>query len=126
MADSRDSLRHSLLTQPCDVGDRPRTVVGHLSPSLYPEVTPMTGYIDANRPPGLLPADYNPRHKLLEAPRSIQIGWARRRRVDKDARRDEAARGRAVDRLARPGSPLQILHPERLRLPTRNTLPAIA
>src|SRR2546430_17098543 len=99
MADSRDSLRHSLLTQPCDVGDRPRTVVGHLSPSLYPEVTPMTGYIDANRPPGLLPADYNPRHKLLEPPRSIQIGCARRRPVDKDARRDEAVPGLAADQL---------------------------
>ena len=56
----------------------------------------MTGYIDANRPPGLLPADYNARHKLLEAPRSIQLGWARRRRVDKDARRDEAQPGEEV------------------------------
>src|SRR2546430_9674030 len=125
MADSRDSLRHSLLTQPCDVGGRPRTVVGQSSTSLYPEVTPMTGYIDANRPPGLLPADYNPRHKLLEAPRPIQVGWARRRRVDRDARRDEAVRGRVVDRLAKLGAGWKVLDTEELGLPTKNTFLAI-
>jgi hypothetical protein len=85
----------------------------------------MTGYIDANRPPGLLPADYNPRHKLLEAPRSIQLGWARRRRVGKDARRDEAVRGRAVDRLARLGEAWKVLDTEDLGLPTKNTFLAI-
>jgi len=50
----------------------------------------VTGFIDATRPPGILPADYNPRHKLLEAPRSLPLGWARRRRADREARRDEA------------------------------------
>ena len=85
----------------------------------------MTGYIDANRPPGLLPADYNPRHKLLEAPRSIQVGWARRRRVDRDARRDEAVRGRVVDRLAKLGAGWKVLDTEELGLPTKNTFLAI-
>jgi hypothetical protein len=81
----------------------------------------MTGYIDASRPPGLLSADYSPRHKLLEAPRSIQLGWARRRRVDRAARREEAGRSRAVDRLAKLGSAWKLLDIEELGLPTHNT-----
>ncbi len=86
----------------------------------------MTGYIDAGRPPGLLPVDYNPRHKLLEAPRSIPMGWARRRRTDRAARRDDAVRGRAVDRLAKlSGSGWKVVDIEDLGLPTRNTFLAI-
>src|SRR2546421_5781098 len=85
----------------------------------------MTGYIDANRPPGRLPADYTPRQKLLEAPRPIQVGWARRRRVDGDARRDEAVRGRVVDRLAKLGAGWKVLDTEELGLPTKNTFLAI-
>jgi hypothetical protein len=81
----------------------------------------MTGYIDASRPPGMLPADYNPRHKLLEAPRSIQLGWARRRRVDKAARREEAGRSRTVDRLIKLGSAWKVLDIEELGVPSRNT-----
>ncbi len=85
----------------------------------------MTGYIDARRPPGLLPADYNPRHKLLEAPRSLQLGWARRRRTDKAARREDAVCGRAVERLAKLGSAWKVLDVEELGLPARNTFLAI-
>lgn len=85
----------------------------------------MTGFIDASRPPGLLPADYNPRHQLLEAPRSIPLGWARRRRIDREARRDEAVRVRAVDRLAKLGSAWKVLDTEELGLPTKNTFLAI-
>jgi hypothetical protein len=81
----------------------------------------MTGYIDASRPPGLLSADYSPRHKLLEAPRSIPAGWARRRRVDRAARREDAVCGRAVERLAKLGAAWKILDIEELGLPTRNT-----
>lgn len=86
----------------------------------------MTGYIDASRPPGLLPADYSPRHKLLEAPRSTPMGWARRRRIDRAARRDDAVRGRAVDRLARlTGAGWKVVDIEDLGLPTKNTFLAI-
>jgi len=81
----------------------------------------MTGYIDASRPPGLLSADYNPRHKLLEAPRSIQLGWAPHRRIDRAARREEAGRSRTVDRLAKLGSAWKVLDIEELGLPIRNT-----
>ena len=81
----------------------------------------MTGYIDASRPPGLLSGDYNPRHKLLEAPRSIPVGWARRRRVDRAARREEAGRSRTVERLAKLGSAWKVLDVEELGMPTRNT-----
>src|SRR5436190_1888205 len=81
----------------------------------------MTGYIDASRPPGLLSGDYNPRHKLLEAPRSIPVGWARRRRVDRAARREEAGRSRTVERLAKLGSAWKVLDVEELGLPVRNT-----
>ena len=81
----------------------------------------MTGFIDATRPPGILPADYNPRHKLLEAPRSLPLGWARRRRADREARRDEAVRGRAVDRLTKLGAAWKSLEIEELGLPVKNT-----
>jgi hypothetical protein len=80
----------------------------------------MTGYIDASRPPGMLSGDYYPRHKLLEAPRSIQLGWARRGRVDRAARREEAGRSRTVERLAKLGSAWKVLDIEELGVPTRN------
>ena len=82
----------------------------------------MAGYIDASRPPGIVSADYNPRHKLLEAPRSIQLGWARRRRIDRVARKEEVGRSRTVDRLAKLGSAWKVLDVEELGVPTRNTL----
>lgn len=86
----------------------------------------MTGYIETNRPPGLLPADYSPRHKLLEAPRPIPIGWARRRRTDRAARREDAFRERAVDRLTRlSNAGWKVVDIEALGLPTRNTFLAI-
>ena len=81
----------------------------------------MAGYIDASRPPGLWSADYNPRHELLEAPRSIQVGWARRRRIDRAARREEAGRSRTVERLAKLGAAWRVLDIEDLGLPIRNT-----
>src|SRR2546421_6823757 len=81
----------------------------------------MTGYIDASRPAGLLSGDYNPRHKLFEAPRSIQVGWARRRRIDRAARREEAGRSRTVERLAKLGAAWRVLDIEDLGLPIRNT-----
>ena len=81
----------------------------------------MAGYIDASRPPGLWSAEYNPRHELLEAPRSIQVGWARRRRIDRAARREEAGRSRTVERLAKLGAAWRVLDIEDLGLPIRNT-----
>jgi|SRR5947207_14737086 len=85
----------------------------------------MTGFLDANRPPGLLPADYAPRHQLFEAPRSNPLGWARRRRIDRDTRRDEAARDRAVNRLARLGSTWKVLDVAELGMAVKNTFLAI-
>src|SRR5437870_4984356 len=85
----------------------------------------MTGFIDAGRPPGLIPADYNPRHQLLEAPRSAPMGWARRRRVDREARRNEADRTRAVNRLARLGPGWKVLDIAELGVPAKNTFLAI-
>src|SRR5215813_14509134 len=81
----------------------------------------MTGFLDASRPPGLLPADYLPRHQLFEAPRSNPLGWARRRRSDREARRDEAVRDRAVTRLAKLGSGWKVIDVSELGLPVRNT-----
>jgi hypothetical protein len=85
----------------------------------------MTGFLDANRPPGLLPADYLPRHLLFEAPRSTSMGWARRRRVEKEARRDEAVRDRAVSRLAKLGAGWKVLDVAELGMPAKNTFLAI-
>jgi hypothetical protein len=85
----------------------------------------MTGFIDTNRPPGLIPAEYNPRHQLLEAPRSAPMGWARRRRTDKVARREEADRSRAVTRLAKLGPSWKVLDIAELGLPAKNTFLAI-
>jgi hypothetical protein len=85
----------------------------------------MTGLIDAGRPPGLISADYNPRHKLLESPRTTPMGWARRRREDREARRDEADRSRAVTRLARLGSGWKVLDIAELGMPAKNTFLAI-
>ncbi len=85
----------------------------------------MTGFIDVGNPPGLISTDYSPRHQLLESPRSTPMGWARRRRVDREARRDEADRSRAVTRLARLGSGWKVLDIAELGLPAKNTFLAI-
>ncbi|OLE25222.1 MAG: hypothetical protein AUG44_16640 [Actinobacteria bacterium 13_1_20CM_3_71_11] len=85
----------------------------------------MTGFLDANRPPGFLPPDYAPRHQLFEAPRSNPLGWARRRRMDREARRDEAARDRAVTRLAKLGAGWKVLDVAELGLAAKNTFLAI-
>jgi hypothetical protein len=86
---------------------------------------PMTGFLDANRPPGLLPVDHSPRHQLFEAPRSNPMGWARRRREEREARRDEAVRDRAVTRLARLGAGWKVLDVAELGMAVKNTFLAI-
>jgi hypothetical protein len=84
----------------------------------------MTGFLDT-RPQGLLSPDYAPRHQLFEAPRSNPVGWARRRRVDREARRDEAVRDRAVSRLARLGTTWKVVDVTEVGMPARNTFLAI-
>jgi hypothetical protein len=86
---------------------------------------PMTGFLDANRPPGLMPVDRSPRHQLFEAPRSNPMGWARRRREEREARRDEAVRDRAVTRLARLGAGWKVLDVAELGMAVKNTFLAI-
>jgi hypothetical protein len=85
----------------------------------------MTGFLDTTRPPGLLPVDYAPRHQLFEAPRSNPLGWARRRRIDREARRDEAVRVRAVNRLARLGTTWKVIDVTEVGMSARNTFLAI-
>jgi hypothetical protein len=85
----------------------------------------MTGFLDASNPTGLLPPDYNPRHQLLEAPRLNPLDWARRRRSDREARREELARDRAVTRMAKLGPGWKVLDINELGLPAKNAFLAI-
>jgi len=69
----------------------------------------VTGFLDA-RPQGLIPDNgYNPRHAVFDPPRTSMLDWARRRRTDRESRRAEVARGRAVTRLARLGEAWKVL-----------------
>src|SRR5260370_9934939 len=86
----------------------------------------MTGFLDAGRPPGFIPTDRSsPRHQLLEAPRPTPLEWARRRRTDREARRAEAIRERAVTRLSRLGMQWKLIDVAELGLPAKNTFLAI-
>jgi hypothetical protein len=82
----------------------------------------MTSFLDAPRPAGLLPVDYSPRHQLFEA---TPPSWARRRRMDREARRDEAVRDRAVTRLAKLGSNWKVIDVTELGMQVKNTFLAI-
>jgi hypothetical protein len=85
----------------------------------------VTGFIDAH-PQGLIPdRGDNPRHALFEAPRSTPLEWARRRRSDRESRRAEVARSRAVTKLARLGEAWKILDIQEIGLRNPNTFLAI-
>ena len=85
----------------------------------------MTGFLDASRPPGALVPAHSARHQLLEAPRPTPLEWARRRRIDREARRAEAARERAVGRLTRLGAAWKLLDVAELGMVANNTFLAI-
>src|SRR5204863_1406597 len=63
--------------------------------------------------------------QLFEGPRSNPLGWARRRRIDREARRDEAVRDRAVTRLAKLGSAWKVIDVAEVGMATKNTFLAI-
>ncbi|GAA5189403.1 hypothetical protein GCM10023322_42170 [Rugosimonospora acidiphila] len=84
----------------------------------------MTGFLDAGRPPGLIPTDRDSDH-LLQAPRPTPLEWARRRRNDREARRADAIRERAVNRLSRLGVQWKVIDIAELGLPAKNTFLAI-
>jgi hypothetical protein len=83
----------------------------------------MAGLLDASHPSGLLSAD--PLRQLLESPRPAPLEWARRRRLDRAARRAEQIRERAANRLARLGSGWKIVDIAELGLSTKNAFLAI-
>jgi hypothetical protein len=84
----------------------------------------MTGILDASHNPGIS-VDYQPRHAGFEAPRSTPVEWARRRREDREIRRAEVARGRAVSRLARLGETWKWLDVAELGMSNADTFLAI-
>jgi hypothetical protein len=84
----------------------------------------MTSYLDASRS-ALFPAEYYPRHQLFEAPRANPAGWAQRRRMDKEARRDEAVRDRAVTRLNKLGASWKVIDVTEIGMAVKNTFLAI-
>ncbi|HEY2675259.1 MAG TPA: hypothetical protein VGJ07_33435 [Rugosimonospora sp.] len=81
----------------------------------------MTGFLDTGRPPGLIPNERTNQNPLLEAPRPTPLEWARRRRNEREARRAEAVRERAVTRLSRLGIQWKVIDIAELGLPARNT-----
>jgi hypothetical protein len=85
----------------------------------------MTGFLDASRPPGLTPIEYPARQLLFETPHPSPVGWARRRRTEREARRDEAARSRAVTRLSRLGPSWKMVDINELGIAAKNTFLAI-
>ncbi len=86
----------------------------------------MTGFLDARPPQGLIPdSGYNPRHSMFESPRYSPLEWARRRRSDRESRRAEVARGRAVTKLARLGEAWKVLDIQEIGLLNPNTFLAI-
>jgi hypothetical protein len=86
----------------------------------------VTGFIDARRPQVLVPdGGSNPRHAVFQPSRSGPLDWARRRRSDRDSRRAEVARGRAVTKLARLGEAWKVLDIQEIGLLNPNTFLAI-
>jgi hypothetical protein len=86
----------------------------------------VTGFIDARRPQVLVPdGGSNPRHAVFQPSRSGPLDWARRRRSDRDSRRAEVARGRAVTKLARLGDAWKVLDIQEIGLLNPNTFLAI-
>ncbi|GIH13106.1 hypothetical protein Raf01_12780 [Rugosimonospora africana] len=68
-----------------------------------------------------MPTDRNNQNSLLQAPRPTPLEWARRRRNERDARRAEAVRERAVTRMSRLGVQWKVIDIAELGLPAKNT-----
>ncbi len=84
----------------------------------------MTGFLDTGNPGALMPPNYTARPPLLEG-RVSPLGWARRRREEREVRREEVARDRAVTRLARLGPGWKVLDVAELGMAAKNTFLAI-
>jgi len=80
----------------------------------------MTGYLDTRHPAG------NAGPLLGTTPaRPAALDWARRRRDEREVRRSEAARGRAVGRLARLGEQWKVVDVAEIGMENENTFLAI-
>lgn len=84
----------------------------------------MTGFLDTS-PPGLVAAEDADGAPLLDVRRPTPLEWARRRRNDREARRAELARERAMGRLARLGSAWKVLDITEIGIAAANTFLAI-
>ena len=83
----------------------------------------MAGILDASHPSGFLgPPPYR---ELLEAPRPTALEWARRRRLDREARRADLVRERAANRLSRLGAGWRVIDVAELGLSVKNAFLAI-
>lgn len=86
----------------------------------------MTGFVDSRSSRVLGPdGGYDPRRPLFDSPRASPLDWARRRRSDRESRRAEAARGRAITKLARLGEAWKVLDIQEIGLLNPNTFLAI-
>lgn len=83
----------------------------------------MAGILDASHPSGFLsPRAYD---ELLETPRPGALQWARRRRLDREARRADLVRERAASRLSRVGAGWRVIDVAELGLSVKNAFLAI-
>src|SRR5262245_54636690 len=99
---------------------------GNPTSTCAPPEVPVTGFLDTRQPQVLMPdAEYSPRHALFESPRATPLDWARRRRSDRESRRAEVARGRAVTKVARLGDSWKVLDIQEIGLLNPNTFLAI-
>src|SRR5258706_10334227 len=85
----------------------------------------MAGILDASHPSGLFKPHPHPHRELLESPRPTALEWARRRRLDREARRAELVRERAASRLSRLGAGWRLVDVAELGLSVRHAFLAI-
>jgi hypothetical protein len=83
----------------------------------------MAGILDASHPSGFLSP--HPYRELLEAPRPTALEWARRRRMDREARKADLVRERAANRLSRLGAGWKVIDVAELGLSVKNAFLAI-
>jgi hypothetical protein len=83
----------------------------------------MAGILDASHPSGFLSPP--PYHELLDAPRPTALEWARRRRLDREARKADLVRERAANRLSRLGAGWKLIDVAELGLSVKNAFLAI-
>lgn len=85
----------------------------------------MIGFLGTSGPPAIGPGEDQSHDVMFDPPRSGPLDWARRRRLDREVRRAELARGRAVDRLVRLGPAWKLLDVSELGMNAENTFLAI-